>query len=298
MNQQEIYGMLTDRMVSLLEKGVCPWAKPWKSESAPRNGDSGRDYRGINAMLLYAIAEDLGYSDPIWYTFKQAKKNGGSVRKGQKGEKVVFWKISNMVDKEGNPVLDDNGNQKRSFLTRYYTVFNAAQIDGLTLPEQKQTRPEGAEVLTACDAVAVDYFQREACELVHGGPKAYYRPSDDSVHMPERADFHGTEAYYGVLFHEMGHSTGHESRLNRKEMGLAAFGSQTYGREELVAEMTAAFVCGMLGIVEPIIEQSAAYLQSWIKTIKADVSILPTAGQRAQKAADYILKGSECTEAR
>ena len=282
-----IYQIVTDRIIALLEKGVVPWQKPWQSaDQAPRNLVSGKPYHGVNALLLGA----MDYSSPFWVTFKQAQQLGGHVKQGEKGSPVIFWKWLDVENKE-------TGATERIPLLRYSNVFNLAQCQSVAAlavasPVQEHSPVEAAEKIVA--------GMPKRPEIKQGSNRAFYSPARDSVGMPTPERFHSPEAYYSVLFHELTHSTGHENRLNRKgvsrsEGKLAAFGSDPYAKEELVAEMGAAFLCGQAGIVEWTVDNSAAYVASWLQRLKNDSKLVVQAAAQAQKAADWILGKSEET---
>lgn len=195
---------------------------------------------------------------------------------------VTFWKQYETTDRE-------TGAPTKIPLLRYYNVFNVAQCDGVEAPDAAPFEPLAFRPLEAAESIVKGYANPPA--IAHdGGSCAYYRPSSDSVHMPERERMASVEAYYATLFHELAHSTGHVSRLNRG-LGerVAAFGSADYGREELVAEMAAAFLCGHAGIEPATIENQASYVASWLKTLKADKRLAVTSAGAAQRAADCVL---------
>jgi len=282
------YQVITDRIVSLLEEGTVPWHKPWKGGPAghPRSLSTGKPYRGINIFMLHAA----GYSSPHWLTFKHAQAMGGHVCKGEKGWPVVFWK---WIDRRASDQDEgaDQGKRKGGQvpLLRYFTVFNVEQCEGLGI--EAPAPPDGV-----LDFQPIDQAERIAAAMPdpptirNGEARAYYRRSSDTVNMPRQELFTSGEEYYSTLFHELTHATGHERRLNRQGVAdQATFGSTCYGREELVAEMGAAFLCGQTGIEQTTIENSAAYLAGWLKTIKADARLVVTAAAQAQKAADYVL---------
>lgn len=284
------YQKITARIVELLERGEVPWRRPWRAvETAPRNA-WGRRYRGINVWLLLATQQANGYRSPYWLTFEQAKERGGMVRKGEHGTMVVFWKRLKVTETDkatGEP------REKTIPYLRTYTVFNADQVDGLKMPAADALLVEHDSIAEA-DSVVAGMPNRPA--LAHGGNRAYYSPARDEVRMPERGQFGEIEAYYSTLFHELGHSTGHATRLAREGITkLDDFGSMNYGREELIAEMTAAFLCGETGIAPTVVENSAAYLRSWITTIETDVKAVVVAAGAAQRAADYILNRAEAS---
>lgn len=285
----DVYQIVTDRILALLEQGTIPWQKPWGSAQggiAPTNFVSKRPYRGMNVFLLSCS----GFGCPYWVSFKQAKELGGSIRKGEHGFPVIFWQRKERKDDDGN-LIYENGKPTFYMVLRYYTVFNLEQTEGI-----KWEKPEPVSgdfgTIAACERIVENMPQRPA--IRHKGDGAYYSPMLDLVNMPPRESFTSGEAYYSTLFHELVHATGHASRLNRKGVSNEveanrSFGSGDYGREELVAEMGAAFLCGASGIINQSINNSAAYLKSWIKTIKEDNKIVVIAAAQAQKAADFIL---------
>lgn len=270
-----VYDVITARILESLARGVVPWRKPWKGgDSAPRNLVSGKEYRGVNVLLLSC----MGYTSPYWLTFKQALAAKGNVRKGEKGTPVIFWKIYDDRDEPG----------KRRFVLRYYTVFNAEQCDGLTLPAANETPAPPVEPIAACESIVAGY--KGAPPIKHGGGQACYSPSADEIRMPERDTFDGAAEYYSTLFHEMTHSTGSSKRLARDGItDPIRFGSHKYAKEELVAECGAAFLCGMAGIEAATLENSAAYIANWSKKLKSEPRWIVEAAGQAQKAADLIL---------
>jgi antirestriction protein ArdC len=275
-----VYEVITDRIVRLLDEGTVPWRKPWRAADMPRS-IRGRAYRGINLWLLL----HRGFSDPRWLTFKQAQQLGGRVRPGQKGTPVVLWKPLMVADP------NDSARQKKVLLLRYYTVFNVEQCDGLTLPKLKVAEVTGTPV-QAADAVIDGYVNtdRGPAFNANGGDRAYYSPVMDSIHIPAPSSFETKAGYYATVFHEMGHSTGHEERLNRKGItGFDHFGSGQYAKEELVAEMTAAFLAGETGLDPAVLDNTAAYIASWKRALTDDPKLVVSAAAQAQKAADLIL---------
>ena len=285
------YGVITERILALLESGTVPWHQPWATTNGdcrPRNLVSRTPYRGINAFLLPA----MGYASPYWLTFRQAQELGGHVRKGEKACPVVFWKWLDVVDEQ-------TGEKKRIPFLRYYSAFNAAQCDGIATPALEQTTRQHTPI-EAAQAIVEAMPKRP--EIMHGSNRAAYSPALDRVAMPDAGRFESAESYYDVLFHELAHSTGHESRLNRKgafgsDGAWSEFGSQSYSKEELVAEMSAAFLCGHAGIVERVIDNSAAYIAGWLTRLRDDSKLVVQAAAQAQKAADFILNRTFESEA-
>ncbi len=277
-----VYEIITSRIIEKLEAGTAPWTKPWTGGEMPRNFVTGKVYRGINLFLLNM----MNYSSPYWLTFNQCKEKGGHIRAGEKATPIVFW---TKAKKE-----DDKGEEKNMPVLRYYNVFNAEQCEGLKI---KQTEMEERyfNPLEVCEMTVNN--MPNSPEIRHIDQRAYYVPAIDYVNMPKPETFRSAEEYYSTLFHELTHSTGHSSRLNRKGITVHnGFGSLDYGKEELVAEMGAAFLCGCTGIENRVIDNSAAYVAGWLKAIKEDKKIVITAAAAAQKAADYILNKSEDPE--
>ncbi len=270
------YQIITDRILALLEHGTIPWQQPWQHHvGVPRNLFSQRLYNGINVWLLSAMC----YPSPFWATFHQVTAAGGSVRKGEHGVPVVFWKVYDTED-------PDTGDPDTRFVLRYYTVFNAAQLEGVAVPEIRVT-PSSFSPIELCEKLVGTMPHRPA--IFHGHQQACYRPAADTLHMPILQCFQSPEAYYATLFHELVHSVGHPSRLHRKTLtDLCLFGSRDYAQEELVTEMGASYLCGVCGIANVTIDNSAAYLQSWMQVLRNDPKMLVHAAAQAQKAADYI----------
>ncbi len=278
MAKQSVYKIITDEILSIMDQGIIPWRKPWAAKGAHRNLVSGKQYRGVNVFLLSCSVS----SSPWWLTFNQARQKGGSVRKGEKGRRVVFWKW--LVKKEKEPQTGKEQEKKIPML-RYYTVFNLDQIEGIEAPEEVEV-----EILDPIATAEAIVSGMPSPPKRQAGDKAAYYPGSDSVTMPDFQNFHSSEEFYSTLFHELAHSTGHASRLNRKEITETNhFGTHEYSKEELVAEMSAAFLCGESGILPATIENSAAYLQSWSAKFKEDKKMVICAAASAQKAADLIL---------
>jgi antirestriction protein ArdC len=288
-SRPSIYQTVTNRIIASLKAGVIPWKKPWKTrryagDPFPRNFYTGKPYRGINVLLLWSSE----YNSPFWLTFKQAQALKGSVRKGEYGTPIIFYKqFSDHAEKNE----EGTGEGERApFVLCRYTVFNVEQCDGLTLPEisQPAIAPEVDEN-ELCESIVNGWENRPALHLTSPTEyRAYYRPSTDSVHMPARSRFVDTPHYYSTLFHELIHSTGHESRLHRTFGGR--FGDELYSKEELVAEMGAAFLCAIAGIAsERTDRNTTAYIQNWIEKLEEDSRLIVHAAANAQRAVDLIL---------
>lgn len=273
MKKISVYEIITNKIIDQLEKGIIPWRMPWSKNGLARNWKTQRPYRGINAMLL-APGEYL--------TFKQVQEAGGKVKKGAKGQTVVFWKFPKDQE-EGEAVQVED--QKRAPILRYYNVFRIDDTEGIeskTIGEEWNHDP-----IQEAERIAASYQNGPSISFAPG--KAFYRPSADQVSIPSLSDYRQPEEYYSTLFHELAHSTGHHSRLNRT--GVVAsngFGSEIYSEEELVAEMAAAMLCGVARIENVTLENSAAYIGSWIRKLKSDPKMIIKAGSAAQKAADWI----------
>jgi antirestriction protein ArdC len=271
-----VYEQITERIITLLSQGTIPWQKPWEARTGlPRNFVSQKPYRGINIFLLLAMS----YESPFWLTFRQALQLGGSVRKGEKSCPVVFWKQTIIEDKASSE-------PQKVPLLRYYHVFNVAQCDGLKIG----TEPVEAPVNGIIKPEEIVAHMPKRPVIKHGMTRAFYSPSEDYVGLPVRERFERAEGYYATLFHELVHATGHESRLNRASLTeKAGFGSNPYCKEELIAEMGAAFLCGQAEIAERTIDNSAAYLNGWLEQLRNDRTLIVSAAAQAQKAADFIL---------
>ena len=246
-----VYEVITARIVDMLENGTVPWRKPWSANGGePRNLVSGKAYRGLNVFLLSA----MGFSSPHWLTYRQASECGGSVKKGSKGCPVIFWKW-NEPKQEAEPQTDSDSDRRAPIL-RYYTVFNVEQCDGIDAPA---SAARTFEPIAECERIVRSI--PNGPRIGHHGSQAFYRPSTDTVVTPRPELFDSAPLFYSVLFHELAHSTGHASRLARKGItDVAMFGSHEYSREELIAEMGAAFLCGTAGIEAATLQESTAYL--------------------------------------
>ena len=281
--ESSVYEIVTEKILASLAKGVVPWRKPWSATYAgeatlPRNAVSNRPYSGINFLLLSMAP----YTEQRWLTYGQAQDLGGHVNAGEKSTLITFWKITEAEDAEGQP--------KTNFLLRYYQVFNVEQCSGLTKLKTIRPPDKAFDPIQEAETIFDQMPHRPALDH-KGGDRAYYIPSQDVVHLPIREAFKKGSDFYSTLFHELGHSTGHKSRLDRfseKEAAPAVFGSPVYSREELVAEFCSAYICATAGI-DSTIENSAAYIKSWMRVLKDDPKMAVTAAGRGQRAADYIL---------
>lgn len=268
-----VYDLITTKIIELLDKGIIPWKRPW-NVPMPQNFVSKREYQGVNVLLL----SFAGFNSPYWLTYKQAKDLGGHIKAGAKGLPVIYW---NWVKVKG---VRSEKDKSVPFL-KYHIVFNLAQCEGIRVPDEKRAdiRP-----IEECEKVFVGMPDKPV--LLHGGDKACYIPSKDTVILPNKGHFESTEEYYSTLFHECIHSTGHERRLNRGSLTEPhAFGSDTYSREELIAEIGASFLCSITGIENKTIDNQVGYISSWLARLKNDKKLIITAASHAQKAVDFIL---------
>jgi antirestriction protein ArdC len=268
------YERITEKIIASLEQGRIPWQATWNNQ--PRNAISKRKYSGIN-MLLLGMSDHVS---PYWLTYAQARGNNGNVRRGEEGQTVVFWKLLK-TEVEG-----DNGKKslKTIPLLKTYTVFNIDQCDGLDKLRGTLELKDN-EMLDDPQQIVDGYVSGPAIEFK--GCQPCYKPTKDVVEIPDKSNFTSSESYYSVLFHELVHSTGHESRLNRLSK-TAHFGNESYSKEELVAELGSCFLCANSKL-EPITNNNVAYIQSWISALRNDVKMVVYAASQAQKAVDLIL---------
>lgn len=286
-NHKDVYSQITDRIIEQLEQGERPWQKPWNAEHAAGRitrplRSNGIPYQGINIIMLWGAAAAAGYSAPIWMTFKQAMELGGHVRKGEKGELVVYastFKRTEVDDKTG-----DEEERDIPFM-KGYTVFNVEQIDSLPdhfyAPAEQRLDP--VQRIASADA----FFAATGANIRHGGNMAYYTVTNDYVQMPPFETFRDAESYYATLAHEVTHWTRHPKRLDR-DFGRKRWGDEGYAMEELVAELGAAFLSAELDLSAEPREDHASYIASWLKVLKNDKRAIFTAASHAQRAADYL----------
>ena len=295
LTNNDIYQEVTDRVCATPSSSIAPWRKPWVGGAAgmPISLNTLKAYRGVNIVLLAMTQMALGYCSRYWLTYKQAKAKGGQVRAGEKGTRIVFWNFfkKDAKDENGKPEFDQDGNVKQNTIPfmKWYTVFNTDQIDGLKCVPVEQTNDEvdGAEVFAAGEAIIAGWVGKPS--IGFGGTQAFYRPATDTVMVPERDTFKSTAGFYSTTFHELVHSTGHKSRLDRDGIsGAINFGSHDYSKEELVAELGSAFIAATAGVPMDI-DNNAAYCANWLKVLQNDNKFILSAASKAQKAADMIL---------
>ena len=285
--------------VSALEEEKIPWIKSWSVRGIPVNAINGNEYRGVNRMWLAYLAHENGYKDNRWCTFNQAKEKGYMIKKGAHGAKIEFWswydtltkkKLSYSEFNETVAAIKDTGEKwddRIKPISSIYVVFNAEQIEGIPEPEELKL-PEKGELLDGRNRI-IDKMELSFRE---DGDRAFYRPSDDSLHMPPYKNFKSEYAYMATFLHEAGHATGAEHRLNRNIKNT--FGTSDYAREELRAEIASAFTAQILGIgSEAGVDNHKAYIQSWISILKNNPNELFAAIKDAEKISDYLIEKGE-----
>jgi len=292
------YKDFADRIISQIEAGTAPWQKPWKpgQQVLPQSLATGREYQGSNSLHLMAVAQANGYSDNRWATFEQIKAAGGAVRKGERSTKIVWWDFSKtkdkvpVTDREGKPLLNDKGEQvlqRPAPRFRVYSVFNVEQTAKMKLEPQVTDKPswkahQDADALIKASGVKINHIT---------GDRAFYSSNIDAVTLPQPSQFPDAAAYYHTATHELGHATGHESRMNRETLqeGLKqGFGSEAYAREELRAEISAMMTNTRLGLGHDSME-GAAYVKAWVKVINDDPKEIHFAARDAQKMSDHLI---------
>jgi len=282
----DVYSRITDRIIADLEQGVRSWLKPWNASNTEGHitrplRHNGTPYRGINVLLLWGEAMDKGYASSIWMTYKQAVELNAHVRKGEHGALVVY------ADRLTRIEAGDHGEdvEREIPFMKGYTVFNVEQIEGL--PDHYTVKPElKGEPLQLIEA-AERFFAATGATVRHGGNMAYYAPGPDLIQLPPPEAFKDAESYAATKAHELTHWTKHERRLNR-EFGRKRFGDHAYAREELVAELGAAFLCADLGITPEPREDHAAYLGHWLEVLREDKRAIFSAAAHAQRAVEYL----------
>lgn len=273
----DVYAMVTNRIIEHLEKGVIPWQQPWSKAGEPKNLITGNRYKGINVWLL----SSLNYSQNNFLTFKQVKDLGGSIKKGEKGQEVIFWK---WLEKENA----DTKEVEKKPLLKYYKVFNIDQCTGIPKEKLPPVIENNNEPIKECVKIITEMQKRPV--IRHKEQRAFYNREEDVVNMPKMETFKDSESYYATLFHELVHSTGHQNRLNRKEIvEQIEFGSEEYAIEELTAEMGASYLKSKAGIPIEQLDNNIAYIQNWLGKLKKDKKFIVYASSQAQRASDYIL---------
>ncbi|RWI99842.1 zincin-like metallopeptidase domain-containing protein [Mesorhizobium sp.] len=279
----DIYARITNQIIAAIEAGAGEFVMPWHHEGTatarPTNVASGKAYRGVNTLSLWAAAQRAGYPEGLWGTYRQWQALGAQVRKGEKATTVVFWgQIGDNTDEEGDETGD--AGERRRLFARGYSVFNCAQVDGYE-PEPAVARSEEERIAHA-DA----FYANLGINTVYGGNEAYYLPSADRVHVPVFSSFRDVASHYSVLFHEGLHATAAKHRLDRDLSGR--FGSAAYAMEEIIADSGAAMILADLSISSRPRPDHAAYISSWLKVLRNDTSAIFTASSKAQAAVDWM----------
>lgn len=274
----DIYQAVTDRIIEQLDNGIIPWHKPWSGiASGAYNTVSNKTYSLLNQMLLKHDGE--------YATYKQWSELGGQVRKDEESEIVVFWKMIPVEEKVDGEIV-----KKTIPYLKYINVFHVSQVDGV---QPKDKKAVIHEPIKEAEKIIADYDARESITMEDVlGNNAYYAPLRDYLCVPTKEQYSDINKYYSTKFHEMVHSTGHKSRLNRFDDNtkIAPFGSEDYSKEELVAEIGSASLMSLIGIeTEKTFKNNVAYIQSWLKVLKNDKRMIVSASSRAQKAVEYIL---------
>ena len=270
----DIYATITDRMIAEMEQGVIPWKKPWMASGLAVSHTTGKPYSLLNQMLLGRAGEYL--------TFKQVHAEGGYVRKGEKASLVVFWRFIEQEDEE-------TGEVKQVPFLRYYNVFHLSQCENIK-PKYTKELTETANPDETAESLINAYVAREGVTMEHQeGNRAYYQPSTDTVVLPLMKQFAESAEYYSTAFHELTHSTGHISRLARID-SPAAFGSESYSKEELIAELGASALVHHCKLETPnSFRNNTAYIQNWLQVLKNDKRFIISAAGKAEKAVNLIL---------
>jgi len=284
--KQDIYKQVTDKIIADLEQGELTWFKPWSAGNTDGRitkplRHNGVAYSGINVLMLWGAALEAGFCSPYWMTFKQAKELGAFVRKGERGNLVVYANTITRTEEQ----IDGTEEERSIPFMKGYTVFNVEQIDGLS--KHYYSKPE--PVIDPAQRIehAESFFAATGADIRHGGNRAFYSGGSDHVQMPVFESFRSPESYYATLAHELTHWTKAPTRLDR-EFGRKRWGDEGYAREELVAELGAAFLCADLTLTPEPGTDHAAYIQSWLKALKEDKRAIFSAAAHAQRAADYL----------
>jgi antirestriction protein ArdC len=292
-SRKDVYQQVTDYVIEALTKGQVPWQQKWSSSGLPKNIITGHVYRGWNVFLLNYVTLVKAYQKPFFLTFKQATALGGHIRRGETGYKITYWALVERKNAlpDSQTAEDVPDRPRMRMVPKLHVVFNIEQTEGLTLALPSATEKTPLQKITTCESI-VQAMPDQPIILCNGSNPAYF-PTLDKITMPYMEDFESEEEYYCTLFHELAHSTGHSKRLNRKElMESKVRGGELYSKEELTAEFTAAYLSAVAGIEQKILDNSAAYIQGWLRKLRNDKTIILRAASQAQAAADYILNTS------
>jgi antirestriction protein ArdC len=298
---KDTYQEVTDAVIKALEEGTVIWQCSWNHVGLPKNITTGIEYRGWNIFWLNFHTMLNGYATPYYLTYKQAQALGGNIRKGEKGTRIVYWATVESKRKDGDDnatgstaTIDTDGLQVKpstKLVLKAHTVFNVDQTEGIDFDLPASTFKSKNEQILACEQVIAD--MPNPPKINCSGNSAYYIPSTDTIVIPSLTNSITAEGYYSTFFHELAHSTGHATRLNRKELVESdGYGKANYAKEELTAELTSAFLCAITGIGLPTLANSASYIAGWLKALHNDKTLILKAAAQAQRACDYILNVS------
>jgi len=289
---KDTYQEVTDAVIKSLEEGTVVWQCPWNTVGFPKNITTDINYRGWNIFWLNFNTMMNNYTTPYYITYKQAQELGGTVKKGEKGTQITYWATIELKSLAREIEDQETGDKKEicptKMVPKVHTVFNIDQTEGIEFPKFEALFRSNASKIQACENIIAEMPNKPKISL--DGKSAYYSPKLDAVTVPSLEISKTNESFYSTLFHELAHSTGHASRLNRKELVESdGYGKTNYSKEELTAEMTAGFLCAITGIEQVTHANSAAYIEFWLKALKNDKTLILKAAAQAQKAADYIL---------
>ena len=284
--KQDVYTRITNKIIADLEQGVRTWMKPWNAGNTAGRitrplRHNGLPYSGINILMLWAEAEDKGFTTPTWMTFKQALELDAHVKKGEKGSLVVY---ANSITRTEENAKGEEAEREIHYM-KGYTVFNVEQIEGL--PEQYYGKPVVQNTTIERISEAEAFFAGTKAEIRYRGNRAFYSNEGDYIQMPIIETFRDAESFYATLAHEAAHWTKHPTRLDRS-FGRKSWGDEGYAQEELVAEMASAFLCADLGITPEVRDDHAQYIANWLTVLKNDKRAVFTAASHAQKAVDFL----------
>lgn len=276
-SQSDVFNLITERIIEKLSQNVVPWQQPWADSGLPQNLVTRKPYSGINVWLLAMLNYPLNY----FLTFKQVQDLGGTVIKGEKSCPVVYWKWSEKTD-------EATGEVKKVSMIRYYTVFNISQVKDIPKEKIPDLASNPNSPIEECELIVELMPNRP--QILSIKNEAYYNPQKDFINMPPMKKFKNSECYYMTLFHELIHATGHQSRLNRKEVTeKSTFASESHSQEELVAELGACYLKSFTGIANVEFQNSVAYIQGWLKRLRDDKKFIIYAASKAHRAVDFIL---------
>jgi antirestriction protein ArdC len=297
MKSSDLCESITNRIINGLQDGHVPWRNPIKEgvPTLPTNLISGKEYTGINVLLL-SMAD---FTSNFWCTYNQACSAGGSIKPGSESTPIVFWniRVSHKRTKETidhQTYLNLPKNQKLDFTVKpfgqYYSLFNADQIDGLELPPPVRNLSLNQK-MTECENIVAEYSDKP--KIIFKPCVPHYAPAVDEIRMPNLNEYRDSESFYSILFHEMAHSSGHTSRLNRPGVTLEKieFGTESYALEELIAEICSSFLCGLAQIENTVLDNNISYINNWISVLNNDKYMIVKAASQAQRAFNYITKG-------